>query len=99
MENFVDHTILQNITYRSLLEGEKMSSSVTYFKKGSILPMHKHHREQIGYVLKGKLRIKYANEDKIIEPGDSYVLTANVDHEFEALKDSETIDIFAPVKF
>jgi len=95
---FADGTIVEGVTYRTLAVGEMTMGTIMYYKKGAVVPLHKHHHEQIGYILLGKLKVTFDDKESIIIKGDSYALTGNTEHTLEALEDSEIIDMFTPVR-
>jgi quercetin dioxygenase-like cupin family protein len=74
---------------------ESMITKMLYKSKDNV-PFHKHPNEQSGYVLSGKYRIRYAGNDQIIEPGDSYSIPGNVEHRIEILDPGEILDFFTP---
>ncbi|MBT6068546.1 cupin domain-containing protein [Candidatus Peregrinibacteria bacterium] len=96
--DFVDGSLIENISYRKMAAGEKMLSTVTYYKKGAVLSMHKHRREEIGYIASGKIKLTSNNEEEVLEKGDTYAIIEKVEHEIEALEDSEIVTFFAPVE-
>ena len=96
--DFVDGSLIKDISYRKMVAGKKILSTITYYKKGSILSMHKHRREELGYVVSGKIKITSNDKEEIIEKGDTYAFTEKVEHEIEALEDSEVATFFAPVE-
>ncbi len=57
--------------------------------KGTGADPHRHPNEQIIYVLRGKLRVRVAEEERTLEPGDVAHFPPNVVHEVRALEDSE----------
>ncbi len=91
--------------YRSLAEGALMKT-LTYgektmmvefqLKKGTVVPMHKHSHEQIGYLIKGKLQFVIGGETYNAEAGDSWCIEGNIEHSAEALEDSIAIEVFTP---
>ncbi|TMI84748.1 MAG: cupin domain-containing protein [Bacillati bacterium ANGP1] len=57
--------------------------------KGTGADPHRHPNEQIVYVLRGKLRARVGEEERILEPGDVVHIPPNVVHEIRALESSE----------
>ena len=95
---FKDGTIVKNVSFRTLAFGEMTLGTIMYYKKGAVVPLHKHHHEQVGFVVLGKLKVNFNNQEAIIEKGDSYALQGNTEHSLEALEDSQIIDMFTPVR-
>jgi len=57
--------------------------------KGTGADPHRHPNEQIIYVLRGKLRVRVEQEERVLEPGDVAHFPSNQIHEVRALEDSE----------
>src|SRR5215470_8716465 len=53
---------------------------------GNRVPEHSHPNEQSGYVITGRIRLRFASFDEILEPGDSYSIPENVIRSLEALE-------------
>ena len=67
-------------------------------KGGYKLPAHHHPYEQTGYLVSGKLNFRIAGTWQLVEPGDSWCVPENVEHEVHVLEDSLAIEVFAPVR-
>lgn len=69
------------------------------YKKGSVVPPHKHSYEQVTTILKGEQKIIIKSDDIqeefVIKTGESYVVPANYEHEQITLKETETIDVWS----
>jgi quercetin dioxygenase-like cupin family protein len=65
-------------------------------KKGSIVPTHTHPHEQIGYIVKGKAKLKIGEKEHLLENGDSYYIPPNIEHGATLIEESTIIDIFSP---
>lgn len=66
-------------------------------RKGTIMPRHSHHSEQITYVLAGALCFTF-DDGRIItvSAGETLVIPSYMPHAAEALEDTINVDIFAP---
>ena len=74
--------MLPGITLRSVyLENTMM----TFFdlEPGSRIPPHKHHHEQISYLVSGSMTMTVGGEQKLMGAGDIAVVPANIEHEAE----------------
>lgn len=69
--------------------GEVIEVGKYGMKKGTGADSHRHPNEQIVYVLRGKLRVRIENEERILGPGDVAHFPSNIVHEVRALEDSE----------
>ena len=84
---------------RRLITGEQVMLSHVYLKKGAIVPQHKHHNEQITYILEGGLRFWIGeDESEVIDvrAGEVLHIPSLVKHKAEALEDTVDVDIFSP---
>jgi mannose-6-phosphate isomerase-like protein (cupin superfamily) len=58
---------------------------------------HTHPSAQITYMLKGKLRMRIGDEERVISPGEFAYVPPNVEHSIESLDEYVlALDIFAP---
>ena len=79
-----------------LVHGPKSMVTKMLYKQGDAVPSHKHANEQSGYVISGRYRIRFAEFDREIGPGDSYMIPENVAHVIEVIEPGEVLDFFAP---
>jgi quercetin dioxygenase-like cupin family protein len=84
---------------RRMITGERMMIAHIYLKKGSVVPKHAHHNEQITYVLEGALRFHLGAEGEqevTVRSGEVLTIPPNLPHTAEALEDTLDVDIFDP---
>ena len=84
---------------RRLITGNHMMLAHVYLKKGSVVPQHNHHNEQITYILDGALRFWIGeDESEVIDvrAGEVLHIPSMVKHKAEALEDTLDVDIFSP---
>jgi quercetin dioxygenase-like cupin family protein len=84
---------------RRLVTGDGMMLAHVYLDKGSIVPKHSHHNEQITYILEGALRFEIGEngeEEIIVRAGEVLHIPSNVPHMAEALEDTLDVDVFTP---
>jgi len=95
------------VDFRPLIEGVKMKALVFEEKsllcefkmeKGHLLPKHNHPYEQTGYLVSGKLKFRIDEDHYLVEPGDSWCVPENIEHEVEVLEDSLAIEVFIPIR-
>ncbi len=86
------------VRFQVLAIGPRSMVCKMLYKKIDLVPTHKHPNEQSGYVISGKYRPKFGQNDQILKPGDSYAIPENVEHSFEILEAGEVIDVFTPVR-
>ncbi|HYA86091.1 MAG TPA: cupin domain-containing protein [Nitrospirota bacterium] len=90
--------LLEKITMKTLVYGER--TLLTEFKlgKGAILPTHSHPYEQTGYLVSGRIDLTIGNVSYQVRPGDSWCIPANVSHHAHARENSTAIEVFSPVR-
>jgi len=89
---------IEGIKYKTLAFGERTSLSEFILEKGSVIPKHKHPHEQTGYVISGQMIFTIGNERFEAEPGDSWNIPSNVEHDVEVLEDTVVIEVFSPAR-
>lgn len=65
-------------------------------KKGCIVPMHRHHNEQVSFVFDGSLKFTFEDKEFVMNSGEVLVIPANLPHAAEAMADTLAFDIFSP---
>ncbi len=79
-----------------LSHGRESMITKMLYKSDNSVPMHKHPNEQSGYVISGKYRIKFNDNNEIIENGDSYTIPRDTLHSIEIIEAGEILDCFSP---
>ena len=74
---------------------ESMVAKMLYKKEDNV-PFHKHPNEQSGYVITGKYRIIFEDNDQVIGTGDSYTIPRDVEHRIEIMEPGQVLDVFSP---
>jgi quercetin dioxygenase-like cupin family protein len=78
------------------LHGERMMMVLSATLPGHTVPLHSHPQEQIGMVYSGRAILRIGDEERIMQQGDFYCISAGVpcigDEPFVML------DIFHPVR-
>ena len=84
---------------RRLVTGDQVMIAHVYFTKGTEVPRHRHHNEQLTYILEGVLKF-WIGEDQsqelLVRAGEVLHIPSNVPHMAEALEDTLDVDIFSP---
>jgi quercetin dioxygenase-like cupin family protein len=63
---------------------------------GAVVPAHAHPHEQITLVLQGRLRLRMAEEETELGPGEIVHIPSGVEHEVTFLEDALVFDVFQP---
>lgn len=61
--------ILEGITLRAV-SGEKTMMTFFDFEPDAVIPSHKHHHEQITYVIEGEMEFTVERETRILKKGE-----------------------------
>ena len=88
--------MLPGVTRRTLNEGERTMLVEVEMRKGSEVPLHTHMHEQIGYLARGRILFRLGDEERELNPGDSWIVPSNVPHAATALEETLLVDIFSP---
>jgi quercetin dioxygenase-like cupin family protein len=86
------------LRYQVIGHSEHMSILHWYLPAGADLPEHHHIQEQSAYVLRGALEFTVAGKVYLCNAGDTMMIPSDVPHSVRVLADSETIDIFSPIR-
>jgi len=79
-----------------LSHGPETMVTKMLYKKEDNPPLHRHPNEQSGYVISGRYRIVFGDNDQVIGPGDTYSIPRDVEHRIEIIEPGEVIDVFSP---
>ena len=90
--------LIEGVGMRPLVFEEKTLMCEFKLKKDHILPSHHHPYEQTGYLISGKLKFRIGEKWYDTEPGDSWCIPENVEHEVKILEDSRVIELFSPIR-
>lgn len=90
--------VLDKVEMRTRAYGTKTLMSEFRLTKDAKLPRHNHPHEQIGYLLSGRLQLTIGDESYRVEPGDSWCIGADIEHEAVALENSLAIEVFSPLR-
>jgi quercetin dioxygenase-like cupin family protein len=84
---------------RRLITGTDVMIAHVYLAQGAIVPKHSHHNEQVTYILEGRLRFTFGDDEaEVVEIAAGEVLTIppHLPHMAEALEDTLDVDVFTP---
>jgi quercetin dioxygenase-like cupin family protein len=84
---------------RRLITGDRVMLTHVYFTKGTQVPRHEHHNEQITYILEGALQFFFGPDDEqshTVRAGEVVVIPSHLPHRAVALEDTLDVDVFSP---
>jgi len=82
---------------RKVVAGDSLTLAQVYLKRGAHVPLHLHDKEQMVYVLKGRVRWLVAGQVMIGTEGEVLRVPSGVMHQAEALDDTFQISIVSEV--
>jgi quercetin dioxygenase-like cupin family protein len=84
---------------RRIITGRQMMLAHVYLAKDAVVPKHSHENEQLTYILEGRLRFWFGDdESEVVEiaAGEVLHIPANLPHKAQALEDTLDVDVFHP---
>jgi quercetin dioxygenase-like cupin family protein len=84
------------LTRRTLGVGEKVLMAEFRVLAGTVVKVHSHPYEQVGYVVSGQMAFSIDGEELVLGPGDSYVAPAGALHGARCVADALLAEVFAP---
>lgn len=83
---------------RTLGHGTQMLMAEFNLAAGSEVARHTHPHAQVGYVVRGSLRLTIGDDTRTCKAGDSYYIPGDVPHRGVTVEDSLVIDVFHPTR-
>ena len=87
---------LNPLLQRQFIVGQEIMLARVLLKKGSIVPRHSHHNEQLTYILEGALKFWIGGKIIVVKAGEVLTIPSHVPHKAEALEDTVDLDVFTP---
>ncbi len=84
------------IVRRTLAWGQAMMGARFSYTAGALTAPHAHPHEQFTYVLSGHCRVRIGEEERVIGPGEGYLVPGGVTHSQEVQEAAETIELWSP---
>ena len=90
--------VSEGVYLADLARGDRTAMKYWRVEPGATLPTHRHHNEQIGYVISGRLTAIVEGEEVELRPGDSYAFPGGERHGAENRSDEPAtgIGVLAP---
>ena len=80
------------------IHSDKMTLAFWEILKGSSVPEHDHHHEQVVNVLEGEFELIVDGVRHILSPGMVVTIPSHARHSGTAITDCKILDIFSPVR-
>lgn len=81
------------------VEGDRITLAVVELEPDAVVPEHRHPSEQIGIVLSGEVLFRVDEEERLLGPGGTWRILADVPHAATAGPDGAVlIDVFSPTR-
>ena len=91
-------TLPAGMSRRGVILGDSMLALHEAFPNLKCKP-HTHVSSQITYMLKGKLRMRIGDEERVLLPGEFAFVPSNVEHSIESLDEYVlAVDVFQPYR-
>jgi quercetin dioxygenase-like cupin family protein len=94
--NDVELEQLNPLLQRQMVVGEGIMVARVLLKKGSVVPEHSHHNEQVTYILEGALKFEIDGREITVGPGEVLCIPPHMPHKATALEDTVDLDVFTP---
>jgi unsaturated pyranuronate lyase len=94
--NSVELEDLNPLLQRQFIVGQQVMLARVLLKKGSIVPLHSHHNEQVTYILEGALKFWIDGREIVVNAGEVLTIPPHMPHKAEAMADTVDLDIFCP---
>jgi quercetin dioxygenase-like cupin family protein len=92
------HTIFPGVEIRTAA-GRRMMLSVVNFEPNSVVEMHSHPHEQMGFLISGRLKFTIGGVTRVLEPGDMWRIPGGVSHGVTAVDGpAVALDCFDPIR-
>lgn len=81
------------------VEGEQMTLAIVELDANAVVPEHTHPSEQNGMVIRGEMRFRVGDEERLLGPGGTWRILGGVPHSAMAGPEgAEVIDVFSPTR-
>ena len=94
--NTVERETLNPLIEREMLTGQNLMLARVIMKKGAHVPLHRHHNEQVTYIMEGALKFAIDGKEIVVKAGEVLCIPSNMPHEAWAIEDTIDLDVFNP---
>ncbi|TXT58981.1 MAG: Cupin [Promethearchaeota archaeon] len=90
--------VVPSIFRKTLAYNDDVMMCIFKLEKDVKIPMHDHKANQIGYVVKGKMKFITESSEFIVKTGSSYVFDSYEKHAAKVLEDTRVVEVFSPTR-
>ena len=81
------------------VEGDQVTLAIVELDPNAEVPEHTHPSEQNGMVIRGQMRFRVGDEERLLGPGGTWRILGGVTHTATAGPDGAVvIDVFSPIR-
>lgn len=81
------------------VEGDQVTLAIVELDPNATVPEHTHPSEQNGMVIRGEIRFRVGDEERVLGPGGTWRILGGVPHTATAGPGgAEVIDVFSPIR-
>lgn len=81
------------------VEGDRVTLAIVELEPNGVVPEHRHPYEQNGMVIQGQMRFRVHDEERVLGPGGTWRILADVPHAAVAGTDGAVvIDVCSPIR-
>jgi quercetin dioxygenase-like cupin family protein len=81
------------------VQGDQLTLAIVELEPNQPVPEHRHPNEQNGMVIRGEVRFRVGDEERLLGPGGTWQIPGDVPHSVVTGPDGAVvIDVFAPIR-
>jgi len=80
--------------YHEFLRVPAMSAGIYKLAAGATDPQNPHAQDEVYYVIAGRAQIRVGDEERLVQPGDTIYVAAQVPHKFHTITEDLTLLVF-----
>jgi len=81
------------------VEGDQVTLAIVELDPNAQVPEHSHPAEQNGMVIRGEMRFRVGDEERVLGPGGTWRILSGIPHAATAGPDGAVvIDVFSPIR-
>jgi quercetin dioxygenase-like cupin family protein len=81
------------------VHGDRVTLTLVELDADTVVPEHAHENEQLGILLQGAVTFRVGDETRVLEPGGTWVIPANVPHSVATGPEGAVVvEVFSPIR-